>query len=706
MNKTRAYNLLDFSLWILNPFLIVLLIFEQKINVGVLLLWTGKLHPLALHFPIVFGILIAGYFLFFEKVRFAFEMEKLLIAINAFFAVVVAILGFFLAKDGEYQGDIFNFHKWGGVAIAMLSWLFLFILRLNPVLKKIVALIFLIVLIGATHKGAQLTHGVNALEFPYSELKGEESISELDSSISIYQLAVQPILEQKCVSCHGLDKVKGDLRLDSPEQIKAGGENGDILSGNSMMMSLIHLPKEDENHMPPEGKEQLSKEEIELLENWINEGADFEMALKELNEEEDLLLAVNKYLTTINDIEEINTDLPELDEYNTDYCTVSYLFYGSDKVEVNFFQASFYNNETLNKLLSIKESIIQLNMQNMPLSKDDLDIILQFNKLEKLNLNSTGLKISDLESLKNLEKLKAVSICGIEFNESELDDFLSKSKFQAVNVWADNVSREKLESITRKYQDIQFTIGDNLEGKVLKINQPIIEQDSLIIRNRLEVKLKHLLNGVEIYYTTDGSKPDSLGFKYSEPLWLTENTKIKARAYKDGWISSDVVQRTFYKSGIVADSLYLLSDPHPRYPGRGAKTLNNLVLGERNIQNGEWLAYKDYDMEFMVRFTEDKVLKSVQLNALTAIPQHIFPIKSIFVKGSRDGQNFEQIAKATFDEANKRSPRGAELYGVEFPDGTEYKYYRITVKNLKKMPDWHAAKGKPAWVFVDEIFLN
>ncbi len=38
--------------------------------------------------------------------------------------------------------------------------------------------------------------------------------------------AVQPILMAKCVSCHGLEKQEGGLRLDSPAAAKAGGDRG------------------------------------------------------------------------------------------------------------------------------------------------------------------------------------------------------------------------------------------------------------------------------------------------------------------------------------------------------------------------------------------------------------------------------------------------------------------------------------------------
>jgi hypothetical protein len=709
MNKTRVYNILDLCLWIINPFLIVLVIFDQKIVAGLFLQWLGKMHPLALHFPIVFGILIIVYFLFFQKFRFPKDTEKLLLAINALFASAVAIFGIFLAKQGAYEGEIFDLHKWGGISIAFFSWVLLFILNVNIVLKKLIAVLFLVVLIGATHKGAQLTHGVNALSFPEREILEDGKFIINDSTSTIFETAVLPILNQKCVSCHGPDKVKGDLRLDSRMHILRGGESGDILTagltGDPILTRLIHLPEDHDEHMPPEGKLQLTKNELSLLRNWIKKENNFDIFINELSPDDSLVVLVENYIAANRKVE-IKTDLPGLDEFNTDYCTVNYLFYGTDEVEVNFFQGSFYNRETLKNLLKIKSQIVRLNMQNMPLEKEDLDIILQFENLQKINLNSTQLTINEIEAIKVLDNLSSVAICGIEFNETELDNFLADAKFGEINVWADNVNQMQLETLVAKYPDIEFTIGDNLEDKVMQINTPVIEQDSLIIKTFLEVKLKHLLNGVDIFYTNDGSEPDSLSIQYTKPIEVSENTVIKAKAYKKGWISSDIVQRTFYKSGLTPDSIYLTETPHPKYPGKGALTLIDLSLGETNISNGEWLAYKDYDMEFTIGFDNVQVLKSIEINALTAIGQHIFPLNSISVSGSNDRKQFIHIAKVDFKVAEKEAPRQAELFTCVLPENTVFKYYKVTVSNLKEMPSWHQAKGKPAWIFMDEVFLN
>ncbi len=197
-------------MWILNPFILILAIFLDKIQPGLFLQWLGKFHPLMLHFPIAFGILIIIYFLFFQHRRIPRETEKLVLAVNAIIASVVAVFGLLLAKENAYDGELILIHKWGGIAIAFLSWIYLALLHSKPLVLKIYSVIFLGVLSIGTHKGAQLTHGVNALSFPESS-KSENQTLFIGENATVYEVAIAPILDQKCVGCHGPDKTKGDL---------------------------------------------------------------------------------------------------------------------------------------------------------------------------------------------------------------------------------------------------------------------------------------------------------------------------------------------------------------------------------------------------------------------------------------------------------------------------------------------------------------
>src|SRR5438105_12324846 len=89
---------------------------------------------------------------------------------------------------------------------------------------------------------------------------------------------IRPILEQNCVKCHGPEKQKAKMRLDSKEAAMKGGKDGVILvAGNadkSEMYRRIMLPKGNDDVMPNEG-DPLTKEQTDLIRDWINQGADW-----------------------------------------------------------------------------------------------------------------------------------------------------------------------------------------------------------------------------------------------------------------------------------------------------------------------------------------------------------------------------------------------------------------------------------------------
>src|SRR6266480_2206591 len=87
---------------------------------------------------------------------------------------------------------------------------------------------------------------------------------------------IQPILQQNCVKCHGPEKQKAKMRLDSKEAAMKGGKDGVILvAGNaekSEMYRRITLPKGNDDIMPNEG-DPLTKAQTDLIRDWINQGA-------------------------------------------------------------------------------------------------------------------------------------------------------------------------------------------------------------------------------------------------------------------------------------------------------------------------------------------------------------------------------------------------------------------------------------------------
>jgi mono/diheme cytochrome c family protein len=90
---------------------------------------------------------------------------------------------------------------------------------------------------------------------------------------------IQPILKRSCLSCHGPDKKRGGLRLDSAELARKGGDSGQppYRPGDSFRSKMIHLVAglDPDSRMPPKKDQALSNDEIGLLRAWIDQGADW-----------------------------------------------------------------------------------------------------------------------------------------------------------------------------------------------------------------------------------------------------------------------------------------------------------------------------------------------------------------------------------------------------------------------------------------------
>ena len=87
---------------------------------------------------------------------------------------------------------------------------------------------------------------------------------------------VAPIFKSHCHSCHGTDKQKGQLQLDTPQGLLRGGNSGEPLfirgkPDESYLLKLVSAEKPD-LFMPPKGP-RLQRHEIEILRTWIEEGA-------------------------------------------------------------------------------------------------------------------------------------------------------------------------------------------------------------------------------------------------------------------------------------------------------------------------------------------------------------------------------------------------------------------------------------------------
>lgn len=89
---------------------------------------------------------------------------------------------------------------------------------------------------------------------------------------------ILPIFRGKCYSCHGKEEQEGGFRIDRKSRALEGGDQGHAIvpgkADESLLLKLVSGLDEEIGLMPPEGEgTPLSKEEIALVKQWIDQGA-------------------------------------------------------------------------------------------------------------------------------------------------------------------------------------------------------------------------------------------------------------------------------------------------------------------------------------------------------------------------------------------------------------------------------------------------
>jgi uncharacterized membrane protein len=713
----RFQTLTSYFLLIIHALLVFLLVFQEKVAIPAWLQPVGRMHPMVLHLPIGMMFFVGILWIFrkeFEGVNFS-KLFDFALSFTALTAAFAALMGFFLSREEGYTADLLNWHKYTGVALSFLAyglvWLYQQPSLQKPIFSTVLALS--VVLLGITgHFGASLTHGEDYL-FPAQN--SDNAALAITDDTPVFEAVIKPILKAKCFQCHNEQKTKGELLMTSLAGLLKGGKNGPIwVAGdalNSHIIQRANLPLDDKKHMPPKGKPQLTPQEIGVLTTWINTGADVKKSMKALPPNDPLRVFLKQRQTTsepmvLYTFEPVSDQT--LQKLNNPFRSIVPIANGSPALQANFFVRQAYKSEQLGDLLEIKTQLIDLNLSNMPIKDDDLGVIGQLENLEKLNLNNTEVTGATLSKLSRLTKLKSLSLSGTKVTKASLKDLGKLPLLREVFIWNTPIAEKDLADLKKQNPTLQFEQGYvSNQSERIKLNPPVLVNENFVLTDQTPVTFKHPLKGITIRYTLDGSMPDSIASPiYQKPLSLSSYTVVKARAMKEGWYASDVVEYTFFKGTYRPNVVELINEPNPQYTGEGSSTLINLKKGEASdFKNKAWLGYREKPFEALCTFAQPTPIKSVTISTGKNIGGFILPPLSVEIWGGNDKEHLKLLQKIAPEQPQKDQSARIEAIQSKLPEG-KYAVIKVIARPVPKLPSWHPGKGQPAWVFVDELFFN
>ena len=451
--------------------------------------FLGKFHPLLVHLPIGF-FLLAGFikvYSFWKSKDAVDSLLPMMLILSFVASAVSSLTGYLLSQSGDYDSEMVAKHQWTGIAFTILISAIYFsrnFKRFNVAFWAISIILLMIV----GHLGGSLTHGEDFLSFA----KETEKPQILDiQNAAVYDEIIQPILKEKCYSCHSSKKQKGNLRLDTPEFIMKGGKEGKGVvphnTGKSLISKRIFLKESEEEHMPPKGKPQLTEVETKVLEWWIKEGASFDKKVNQLAQSTEIQKVLASFQSSDKETKNKSTHtVPEAEvEKGSEESILSLKKSGilvlpvalnSNYLLVNL-RGLDPSTSDIGALKTLREQIIWLNATNIKKVESLVLVLSEMKEIRILHLNKTSFSDKEMGVLKDFSHLQFLNLTNTMVSEKGLENlkglknlgklYLFKSKVDFKNLNFKNFPNTKI--------DTGGYVVPTFETDTVTVNIPISE---------------------------------------------------------------------------------------------------------------------------------------------------------------------------------------------------------------------------------------
>lgn len=214
------------------------------------------------------------------------------------------------------------------------------------------------------------------------------------------------------------------------------------------------------------------------------------------------------------------------------------------------------------------------------------------------------------------------------------------------------------------------------------------------------------IDDAPVYYTLDGTEPTTESARYTGELEIKQDCHLRIAAFRPEGKTRTVGEKFSFNKA-TARPITFLQPSCRSYTFGGAPTLvDGMDGGGTNIRNSRWIGFEESDLDAVVDLGEGVSFSSVSINTYVDASDWVFASRGMQVAVSNDGTTWQVVAE------NERPAMASadEFYGIvpeklTFPTQTA-RYMKVMLKSEHSIPEWHGAKGKPGFLFVDEIVVE
>ncbi len=240
------------------------------------------------------------------------------------------------------------------------------------------------------------------------------------------------------------------------------------------------------------------------------------------------------------------------------------------------------------------------------------------------------------------------------------------------------------------------------------LTSPYVKDNSIVFNDKKKITIQCDADDVQLYYTLDNTTPTTKDKLYSKAFFIDKSSVLNIKAFNKAKDTSFTTTYNFYKAIVNSDSkksilVKLNTLPSHKYEYNPETLCDGKIAEAGSFEN--WMGFDGTDMDVNLQNYDISIIKAIHLRFLQKANSWIFPPESVTISISNNGKDYTDIKTIKLDNnINKNDPES--IVNVDVLIKQKAKYIRIYAKNYGGLPEWHESKGKPAWIFTDEIVLE
>lgn len=301
---------------------------------------------------------------------------------------------------------------------------------------------------------------------------GEVASSDMSQGVS-FNDHVFPLIEERCLDCHSEPYVKNGrtihpkagLRLDTYEWIIKGNLDGAIIEkgdpDGSTLIGVVTLDDDDPEIMPPKG-EPLAQEEIDMLIQWIKEGAKENPSDTFTKPEEVVSVNPKDAVKELSLVDQLAKRLkppsrPQMEAAQKSGALVTLLSTRHSMVRAEFSSGpNSIKDDAIGALSGIKNNVSHLDLSRTSVTDGVLGEVKKFNNLTWLSLKNTSVTDRGIENLTKLPYLTYLNLVSSKVTDQSIESISSLKTLEEVYLWNSKVSAQGIARLRKALPDAKI----------------------------------------------------------------------------------------------------------------------------------------------------------------------------------------------------------------------------------------------------------